>query len=190
MSTLAALALAVSLVAADAPHYDNEYEAARAALAHAMDVSEDLHREVGGMVLKCAAGYVWSTPAPGATETAVDYRVAVPKGCTPAALYHTHPDSLEAGATDARRFSQGDLDTAARMGMSSYIGVLRDRSILRYDPRTSRVTSWIQHSATCTARDDTIAPDDLARLLTMLRRRGMVDAAGHLTPAAAQELQL
>lgn len=126
--------LAPSLAsAADNPHgplYYSVQSAAEGALNDALS-RDDQSREWAGIVYRCGDVYSYTEPQPGEAER---FRITArfPKGCALAGLYHTHP-----GRAFGHTIPAHDKHVAATLRVPSYIGVVRDGSILLHVPRSA-----------------------------------------------------
>jgi proteasome lid subunit RPN8/RPN11 len=103
-------------------------DAARAALAEALPLSDRF--EHGGALVNCAGTYRYTAPVTTRDPEHVEYEARVPRGCTLAGLYHTHPSS----ADSAGMFSPDDVRTSRALRVPSFIGIRRDGSIRVFDP--------------------------------------------------------
>ena len=129
----AAVAFACAPVAhADAPlSFPDAESAARAAEQVAMAETKGC-REFAGVILRSAAGYTYTAPVRGDRED-FTLHVRLHVGESLAALYHTHPVCLRDNA-DTRLFSPQDVRQAWVLRVPSYIGVMADHTIRRFDP--------------------------------------------------------
>ncbi len=138
-------------------------EAARAALKLAAGQSTQF--EYGGVVISCRGdsfsadfweamgrrvqrvAYYHTIPVTSYSRSSVNYDVAFPKGCSIAAIYHTHPaqdvNSRLSLRMDAhvRAHSKDDIATATRIGAPSYIAVVGTGEVLVWSPPTVRLSS-------------------------------------------------
>lgn len=88
--------------------------------------------ERAGAVIQNAAGEYRATDPIKGIDDSFGIRVRMSKGEHIVAIYHTHPGCTYADTS--ARFSPQDVDTAARLNVPSYIGVLADKTIRVYDP--------------------------------------------------------
>lgn len=99
----------------------------------ALNAIADAEKEHGGVLFKNADGlYGYSVPVPGSGH---DFELRArfnPKLYSLAGIYHTHPPD-----DDSHLFSPSDIDMAARLKLLSYIKVLSNGEIRRFDPATS-----------------------------------------------------
>ena len=149
MTVLSAFLLAVSFSAAakdlpeavlapDAAAYASVDDAAHAALLVAMPVSQS--HEHGGVVLESEGVYYFTTPVTNGRTGEIAFAVLLPSTHRIAGIYHTHPDENE----DSVKFSANDVAQAKARGARSYIGVMRDRSIRVFDPKTMSTQRFIR----------------------------------------------
>lgn len=132
-ATLVAATVAACLsFAARADHVTVE-DAARAALTEAMPLSDYDRTEYAGVVLKCGDTYRYTKPDSIGESAAFRVRVTMPKGCELAGIYHTHPKA----STDDKFFSPLDVNIANRLGVPSFLGIVRTGELRVYRPRTS-----------------------------------------------------
>ena len=92
---------------------------------------ENSGHESAGLIMQHPNGqYFHTIPIPSAQHDQFAFRAALQKGWKLAAIYHTHPGA----DTEGQVFSPQDLQTAAQMGIPSYIKFLNDGSIRKYAP--------------------------------------------------------
>lgn len=144
MNVLCALLLASALPAAakdvpdavlspDAQAYESVDDAAHAALLEAMPLSR--RYEYGGAVMESEGLYYFTAPVTSGRTGEIAFSVLRPSTHRIVGIYHTHPDESE----HTLKFSPNDVRQAKALGVRSYIGVMRDRSIRVYDPASMRV---------------------------------------------------
>ena len=122
----------VTRVAPDAPTFDTLGDAARAALDVAMQLSTRV--EFGGIIVECGGHYAISNPVSAARAAHVEFDAVVPRDCTLAALYHTHPGE----SANVSRFSSADVFAARALNVRSFIGIVADSSVRMFDPQTMK----------------------------------------------------
>jgi hypothetical protein len=88
--------------------------------------------ESGGFFIESDGRFHASKPVTQRSGNSVDYCVVVPRDARLAGLYHTHV------ANPA--LSLRDRNNAERAGVPSYIGTIREGSLVVYDARFDRVT--------------------------------------------------
>lgn len=109
------------------------HPSADAAAIAALDAIEDTRNEHGGVLLRNTGGlYGHSVPVPGSGHNFELRARFNPKEYSLAGIYHTHPP-----ADDSNVFSPGDIDTARKLKLLSYIKALQSGEIRRFDPSTS-----------------------------------------------------
>ncbi|MBI3564842.1 MAG: hypothetical protein HY079_06575 [Elusimicrobia bacterium] len=136
--TLAALLLLAPVLASAAPPpvsavveseaYASAEQAAVAGLRIAMARSG--RYENGGAVVAKDGSFYRTEPVSNGDEGHIRFAVEVPAGARLVAIFHTHPDA----GPQTRLFSQDDVAEAAKLGLTSYIGVMDDRVIRRFTP--------------------------------------------------------
>jgi proteasome lid subunit RPN8/RPN11 len=131
--------LATAILPASAPSFATVGEAARAGLLSA--AARSTGYEFGGVVLRCAGAYRYTSPVTAHNPRSIAFAVRVPKGCTLAALYHTHPGEY----VNASRFSQADVQTAQALHVPSYIVTVATGAVRVFDPSTMRAHLNGQH---------------------------------------------
>lgn len=116
---------------ADQCAYPTPDEAAIAAERAALPLSS--HYEYGGAIYRTSAGlYAYTTPQTSHDAHHIEIRAKFAGKLV--AVYHTHP-----GLGDSNKeFSPDDKDVARTLRVPSYIGVVADQSVRRYDPSQSR----------------------------------------------------
>jgi hypothetical protein len=131
----AALSLTTSLAAAHTcppisfgPPHDSLDEAAIATL-HTL-FRHDARYESGGFLIEQNGSFRSSRPVTQRARTEVNYCIVLPRGAKLAGLYHTHVAGSELSARDR--------SNAARAGVPSYIGTIRDGTLLVVAPDSSR----------------------------------------------------
>lgn len=123
----------VASVAPGATSHTSLDSAALAALAMAAPLS--LRFEFGGALVNCAGAYYFTAPVTSDDERRIDFDARVPKGCTLAGLYHTHPGV----GVEAAQFPVTDVEQARALNVRSYIAVAVDGTVRVYDPATMAV---------------------------------------------------
>lgn len=83
--------------------------------------------ESGGFFIELNGAYLASRPVTQGARRSVNYCIVLPRGARLAGIYHTHVASTIMSARDR--------SNAARAGVPSYIGAIRDRSVSVYDAR-------------------------------------------------------
>lgn len=126
------LAALVALLPLTAPAstpvaYGSINAAAVAAETVAMSLSAD-GNEWGGVVYSVGDEYFFTVAVTLRDPVSVSYRVALPHGGKLEGLYHTHPDATSA------LYSLEDVSTARRLGLPSFIGLVRMKETVRFDP--------------------------------------------------------
>jgi hypothetical protein len=149
--------------------YDSLDELAVATLETLFD--EGSRYESGGFFVEEAGAYYGSQPVTQRGRRSVNYCVVLPRGARLAGIYHTH---VANAALSAR-----DRSNAERAGVPSYIGTLRDRSLLVFDGRRRELRAVERSPRTTTRVDDKVAsaeqdgggvPSLRARLVEVQRR--------------------
>jgi proteasome lid subunit RPN8/RPN11 len=93
--------------------------------------------ESGGFFIERNGAYHASRPVTQHARRAVSYCIVLPRDAQLAGIYHTHVASAA--------LSPRDRSNAERADVPSYIGTIRDRSLLVYDVRRREVRS-IEHA--------------------------------------------
>lgn len=120
-------------VIVDSPAYESVEEAAIAALALALPLSEKY--EFGGVIFEIAGRYYYTHPVTSRRHDECTYDAEAPEGARLAALYHTHTPHDMAGY-----FSSADVAMAVRHGVKSYVGLFSKGEIRVFDPTTMRAS--------------------------------------------------
>jgi uncharacterized protein DUF4329 len=105
--------------------YASEQQAAIAALTHAPDTPH----EWAGVIVERNARYAYTLPVTSGERDRVSYVAVLPRAFRIVALYHTHPCRA-----DSDRFSRGDVHTAVKERLPSYIRACGAR-IYWFDPK-------------------------------------------------------
>jgi hypothetical protein len=112
---------------AEAPCAGTLDDAARAALAVAMPLTR--RAEYGGAIFEIEGRYCYTVPVTSGHSHEVRFHAEGPAGARLAGVYHTHRRH-----DAAAWFSQADIETAKRLGVPSYIGVVSRREVRLFDP--------------------------------------------------------
>ena len=83
--------------------------------------------ESGGFFIEQHGAYRASRPVTQRARRAVNYCIVLPRDARLAGIYHTHVASATLSAPDR--------SNAERVGVPSYVGTIRDRSLWVYDAR-------------------------------------------------------
>jgi hypothetical protein len=94
--------------------------------------------ESGGFLIERDGKYHASRPVTQRGRRAVSYCIVLPRDARLAGLYHTHVASSALSAQDR--------SNAERAGVPTYIGTIRDRSMLVYDARL-REARLLEHGS-------------------------------------------
>lgn len=117
-------------VSAQAQSFDSIEQAVESALRLAAALTEKSRNEWGGMVLRnSAGGFVHTDPVTSNNDANVVYKLKVPEGHTPAAMYHTHPCDHQ----NSHKFSPNDVAMVQKLGIPSYIGDMCGKEARVYD---------------------------------------------------------
>jgi hypothetical protein len=133
VGTSIASSLPISSSTSSQTGFDSLDAAAKYAEKLAMDLSKDY--EFGGALYEREGKYFFTTAVTNKNSYKVDYQISLPKGAKMIGMYHTHPDSSP--YSDA--FSVSDIETANRMMMTMYVGVVSKNHTLKYDPQKDHV---------------------------------------------------
>jgi hypothetical protein len=138
LENLVALASALLLTAficsnarAQEPAYPTVDEAAIAAEHVALKVSGDF--EYGGAIYRASNG-LYGFTVPQTNHDPFNINIRAKFSGTLVAIYHTHPGNTIL----SQEFSPLDKDTARSLKVPSYIGVVMDQTVRRYNPATGR----------------------------------------------------
>jgi hypothetical protein len=117
---------------AKAAEYASAEAAAKAGIADCIAQSTVL--EYAGGVYTLNGAYFYTAPVTSGSDREVTaYKLRIPGNAKLVALFHTHPKSLTNDTSDS--VSEQDKDTAKKMHLQSYIGVIRSGQVLTYTPR-------------------------------------------------------
>lgn len=119
-------ALVLSFVSAEA--------AAVAGVKEALAQPRADEREFAGAVYRCGDRFGFTKPRTSGQGESVRIEVRLPPGAKLAAIFHTHPGMV----SEARFFSEGDTETAARLGVPSYMGIVRSGAVKVLRPGSFR----------------------------------------------------
>lgn len=108
--------------------FDTMDEAAKAAESVAMPESTDY--EYGGGIYEKDGKFFYTIAVTTKDSRSVDYSVALYLGSHMVGVYHTHPDS----SPFADQLSSSDLQTAKKMHMVMYVGVVKKNHVIKFDP--------------------------------------------------------
>jgi len=130
-AALALVAFLCSNAKAQEPAYPTVDEAAIAAERAALPRSHTY--EYGGAIYRASNGlYGFTEPQTSHDPYHIEVRAKFAGALV--AIYHTHPGTTPS----SREFSQDDKDTARSLKVPSYIGVVMDQTVRRYNPTTNR----------------------------------------------------
>lgn len=142
--------------------------------------------ESGGFFIEQDGSYAASRPVTQRAPRSVHYCIVLPRDTRLAGIYHTHVVNAA--------LSGRDRSNAERAGVPSYIGTLRDRSVLVYDgqrresyavERTSRTTIARVRDSEAAARSERgarregVDPDSWSGRFAAVKRR-VLDLLGEL----------
>jgi hypothetical protein len=113
--------------------------------------------ESGGFFIERRGEYQASRPVTQHARRAVNYCIVLPRDAQLAGIYHTHVASSA--------LSPRDRSNAERAGVPSYIGTIRERSLLVYEAR-HREVRLLEHAVP----DDAESPSLRERLAALKRR--------------------
>lgn len=89
--------------------------------------------EFAGAVYLKDGKYFYTVPvSSGSAKHVAGYRIAISSSAQLVAIYHTHPMNL--GGDNSEFFSSADIATATQMHVTSYVGVVKTRSVIRFRP--------------------------------------------------------
>ena len=125
--------------------------------------------ESGGFFIEKDGVFHASRPVTQRVRRAVNYCIVLPRGSRLAGIYHTHVSSSELSSRD-RRNAEG-------AGVASYVGTIRDRSIVIYDVQRGEVRPIdADPPSRLTKREDPVRSADsnsLSRRYDEAKRRAM-----------------
>jgi proteasome lid subunit RPN8/RPN11 len=105
-------------------------DAAKAGVSAA--IAADTMTEYAGSVYTVGGKFFYTKVVSQKKDGGVDYRIQMPVGAKLVAIFHTHP-STDHGA-EPKQFSKSDVNTAQKMGLVMYVGVIEDKTMIQYDP--------------------------------------------------------
>jgi len=120
MSALCAAVVSLCL----SPGYATADEAAHAAISFTLPLAT--RYEYGGAIVQCEDKFHFTEPMTSHSRDSLDLAVRTPATCTLVATFHTHQRS--------HRPSPADLAMTKRLRVTLYIGVVKDRSIVKELP--------------------------------------------------------
>jgi proteasome lid subunit RPN8/RPN11 len=132
-----AFACALSPHPASAEDFTAVDDAALAALRSAMKHT-DCH-EYAGAVIERDGSYFFTQPAASHSDT-FELHIRLAQGEHLAAIYHTHPRCRV--DEESTYFSPDDVATAKALRVPSYIGVLFDHSVRRFNCATDQTVNY------------------------------------------------
>lgn len=95
--------------------------------------------ELGGIISQAGDRYYTSEPMGDKRTGSFTARVKLPQGERAVGLYHSHPSAMHESIGDSELFSPGDVETAQRMKMLSYIKALASDKIKKFEPGKTNV---------------------------------------------------
>lgn len=106
---------------------------ADAAALTALEKTPATQNELGGVLYRNMDGlYCYSIPVGNRRTRTFEFTATPDKGMRIAGLYHTHPD--DRGEDEVEYFSPEDVEMSNKLKMASYIKVLKDGVVKRYQP--------------------------------------------------------
>lgn len=91
--------------------------------------------ETGGAIYQNEKGeFCYSVPVGNKSAANIEFKVPAQEGLQLAAIYHTHPAKND----EATNFSPHDVNVAEKLKLASYIKILRDGAIKKYEPGVTR----------------------------------------------------
>jgi hypothetical protein len=125
----------------NSPSFDTPDAAADAV---SKDFGKDQRNESAAVVIQRPDGsYGYSTPAPQKDHDNFALKAALANGHKIAGIVHSHPGTDDNGQV----FSQHDLEVAEAMKVPSFVRFLKDDSVRKYVPGTTK-TSWLSTPGT------------------------------------------
>jgi hypothetical protein len=119
--------------------FDTENDAAQAAVSESVKMSRSF--EYAGAIIQRDGKFYYTTPVTDNCRTEVEgYRIVKPKGSLVVALFHTHPKSPSLADDNSEVFSSADVKTAQDMHVDSFVGVMKNDTIIKYVPGADRVS--------------------------------------------------
>jgi proteasome lid subunit RPN8/RPN11 len=97
--------------------------------------------EVGGAIVQKDAKFFYTAPVTTDQTMALGFRVALQRGETIVAWYHTHPAAPEWDPyqkNEMEYFSKGDVAIAKRLGVPAYLTSEPAGDVLVFDPQLDR----------------------------------------------------
>ncbi len=95
--------------------------------------------ERAGVIIQNAAGEYRATDPIKGRDDSFELHVRMVRGEYIVALYHTHPACTFPEKSTV--FSPQDVDTAQRLNVPSYIGVMTDKTVRVFDPAVDKIQS-------------------------------------------------
>jgi hypothetical protein len=120
--------------------FQTETEAVTAGITAAVKSSSEFER--GGGILKGFDNkFYYTTPVGGSNPGEVVFDVVGAKGFQIVAVFHTHPTNIGVDEEEdqTQYFSGADVDTADRLHLDSYIGILKNHTISKFVPGHSPI---------------------------------------------------
>lgn len=121
------MSLAACILALSASAFDTAEAAAVAGLKAAAAMPRANSYEAAGVVYQCGDKFTHSEPVQGRSRFSFSYSATLPAGAVLAAIFHTHPSSVN--EADPAHFSDADMQQQRVAGVPSYILVMRYREV-------------------------------------------------------------
>lgn len=120
---------------------------------------DDKNEQAGLLLVSPDGKYTSTLPVSQNHHDDFTLQMQLKKGWKVAGVFHTHP-SAGKHDTDANYFSPGDLDTATKFKVPSYILFLGDRSVRKYVPGKSETSEIFGPKGKLTvAKGDELPPE-------------------------------
>lgn len=121
--------------------FDTMDKAAQAAIMNIYEISDKI--EYAGFIVQKGDVFYYTLPFTNYSDDHVNPHVAVsiPKGSKIVGYYHNHPKinirtTVRRGRDLGETFSDHDTTFANMRGFVAYVGIVKNQTILRYNPET------------------------------------------------------
>jgi hypothetical protein len=102
-------------------------------------VVQTTEKEMIGAIFKQGSMYFYTAPVGIDSEKEAEARITIPPGSSLVALYHTHPaEGIGEFEDKTEYFSATDVETAKRLHVDSFVGVIKNNNVIKYTPGVSQ----------------------------------------------------
>lgn len=130
----------VSKESNDFPGYATKEAAAIKALGYCSYLSRE--KEYGGGIYFKNNKYYYTIPVTtNSGKDIEEFKINLSKNSKLVALFHTHPSDADSSNDNSEVFSAADIKTAQKMNLPSYVGILKNYTVIMFIPKKDAIQS-------------------------------------------------